>query len=266
MNDKLTLFYNSLTANPAITGLPEDIGTFKTALGDPARSEVFYNSLKANPNIKGLPDSYKDFLSSLSIKVGGLTPEQPRQSFFEGLGKKGVVSVLGLGEMVTEIPQFTEAVANIPMNIFAGAMIKKAERKGEIDSETADFLRKEQLYPKANFGQILPSFPGQESMGQALTDSKLNEWFESNAEKLNETVTRYDQTATEYLKNKQFGNALGAISYGVAESIAPTLAAMFIPGGAAALGLGVGAQKYDEIKDREDMSEAMKMADAVSNG
>jgi hypothetical protein len=102
MNDKLTLFYNSLTANPAITGLPEDIGTFKTALGDPARSEVFYNSLKANPNIKGLPDSYKDFLSSLSIKVGGLTPEQPRQSFFEGLGKKGVVSVLGLGEMVTE--------------------------------------------------------------------------------------------------------------------------------------------------------------------
>lgn len=266
MDDKLTLFYNSLTANPAITGLPEDIGTFKTALSDPARSEVFYNSLKANPNIKGLPDNYKDFLSGLSIKAGGVTPQQPRQPFFEGLGRKGGVSLLSLGEMVTEIPQAVEAVANIPMNIFAGAMIKKAERKGEIDKETADFLREEQLYPKANFGQILPSVPGQESMGQALADSKLNEWFESNAEKLNETVTRYDQTATQYLKNKQFGNALGAISYGVAESIAPTLAAMLVPGGAAALGLGVGAQKYDEVKDREDMSEAMKLADSATSG
>lgn len=266
MDDKLTLFYNSLTANPAITGLPEDIGTFKTALSDPARSEVFYNSLKANPNIKGLPDNYKDFLSGLSIKAGGVTPQQPRQPFFEGLGKKGGVSLLSLGEMVTEIPQAVEAVANIPMNIFAGAMIKKAERKGELDKETADFLREEQLYPKANFGQILPSAPGQESMGQALADSKLNEWFESNAEKLNETITRYDQTATQYLKNMQFDKALGAISYGVAESIAPTLAAILVPGGAAALGLGVGAQKYDEVKDREDMSEAMKLADAVTSG
>ena len=270
MEDKLQLFYNSLSANPNIKGIPDDYDVFRSTLADPEKSELFYNSLSANPKIKGLPEDYDAFVSGLNLNTGGVTPkeeqQQQRQGYFEGLGNKLQAGALSLGEIVTEIPQFAEGVSNLPYMIFSNMMVNRAEKKGEIDKETADVLKKEQLLPKSSFAQGLPRMPGEQTVGEALANSKLNQFFEDKAEELSEAATRYDRTATEYIKDKQFGKALGVVSYGIAESLAPTLAAAFSPYGAAYLGLGVGAQSYDEVKDREDMSEMMKLADAVTSG
>jgi len=197
----------------------------------------------------------------------GAGPEtEKKQGIFPYLGKKLASSVMGLGEMVMETPQAIEALSNAPAVMLTEAMIKRKLRKGEIDQETGDYLMKEAatITPRRT---ITGNMVNTDTMpGEVLAEGDLNTWFESNKDKFSNAATRYDQTATEYLKSGQFGKALGAVAGGVAESAAPTLAAMFIPGGAAALGIGVGSQSYDDVKDREDMAEGMKIADAVTTG
>lgn len=70
MEEKLNIFYQSLVANPNVTGLPNDYDTFKNALSDPEKAKSFYSSLSANPAIKGIPSSYDQFASSLDL-LGG---------------------------------------------------------------------------------------------------------------------------------------------------------------------------------------------------
>jgi len=197
----------------------------------------------------------------------GAGPEtEKKQGIFPYLGKKLASSVMGLGEMVMETPQAIEALSNAPAVMLTEAMIKRKLRKGEIDQETGSYLMKEAatITPRRT---ITGNMVNTDTMpGEVLAEGDLNTWFESNKDKFSNAATRYDQTATEYLKSGQFGKALGAVAGGVAESAAPTLAAMFIPGGAAALGIGVGSQSYDDVKDREDMAEGMKIADAVTTG
>jgi len=268
-DDLLTAFHQSLLTNPTIKGLPQDYDTFKNVFTDPDYGDQFYNSLKANPTIKGLPDTYDEFIKGLELDSMGIAPPtepEEEQRYLGGLWKELKAGTASMAQMPFLIPQAAEAMANVPMSLFANAMIKREEKSGAIDKETADFLREEQLYPRANFGQTLPVMPGTETIGSSIADNKVSQWLGANVKELNEAVTKYDKTATEYLKNKQFGKALGVLSYEIAESLPVTMAAMLVPGGPAMLGLGVGAQKYDEIKDRKDMPELMRLADAATTG
>ena len=145
MEEKLQLFYNSLTANPNIKGLPDDFDVFRTTLADPAKSELFFNSLKANPNIKGLPDNYNDFVNGLALNSGGIgqEPESPepqqeqRPGFLEGLNKKFASSIYGAGEAITESPQFGESVKQFGVKTLADAYINRLVKKGKITAQQA---------------------------------------------------------------------------------------------------------------------------------
>jgi hypothetical protein len=173
---------------------------------------------------------------------------------------------MGLGEMVLETPQGIESLSNAPAVMLTEAMIKRKLRRGEIDQETGDYLMTEakSMTPRRTVtGNMLFTDTMPEEM---LADGDLNTWFEKNKVRFSEMGDKYDKTASQYLKSGQFGKALGAVSYGIAESLAPTIAAAVIPGGAVALGVGVGSTAYDDVKDREDMTEGMKIADAVTVG
>jgi hypothetical protein len=193
-------------------------------------------------------------------------PRLSAKEYIQGLGNKVKSSVMGLGEMVLETPQGIESLSNAPAVMLTEAMIKRKLRRGEIDQETGDYLMKEaaSMTPRRTltgnmaFTDTMP--------GEMLADGDLNKWFEDNKVRFSEIGDKYDKTASQYLRSGQFGKALGAVSYGIAESLAPTIAAAVIPGGAVALGVGVGSTAYDDVKDREDMTEAMKMADAVTVG
>lgn len=266
-DNKLNLFYNSLTANKNITGLPKDFETFESTLRDPAKSQLFYNSLRANKNVKGLPESYDQFVTGLSLTAQPEQPEEERTGFWEGLGKKTAAGVTALGGYVTKTPQFIESIVNTPAMMFTESSIKRDLKKGVIDQKTADNLlkNKELITPRYNFGSLTPMI-SPETLGEAIADSKVSKFFEEKGKELNESVNRYDQTAWQYIKNNEYGKALGVVTYGIAESFAPTMAAAFVPAGWAALGVGAGAEKYDEVKDRDDMSDALKQADAITTG
>lgn len=266
-DNKLNLFYNSLTANKNITGLPKDFETFESTLRDPAKSQLFYNSLRANKNIKGLPESYDQFVTGLSLTAQPEQPEEERTGFWEGLGKKTAAGVAGLGEMVYKTPQFIESVINAPYKMIAESTINRELKKGKIDQPTADYMLKntEKMVPRFNLGNFTPII-SPKTVGEMIADGKVSTFFEEKGKELNESVNRYDQTAWQYIKDNEYGKALGVVTYGIAESFAPTMAAAFVPGGWAALGIGTGAEKYDEVKDRDDMAEAMKQADAITTG
>jgi DNA repair protein RadC len=295
MDDKLNLFYQSLTANPNIKGLPSDFETFSRTLQDPAKSEMFYQSLRANPNIKGIPESYDEFVNGLAIKAGGVSKEdaeaenilnldelakgqqewldknaylgEAKQNFHQATEKSLQKGGLALGQMAVNIPQGIEAIANAPMRMFADAAIKRELRKGTISQEDAQILMQEKdlWVPKKGLGATLPSVDT-ETIGNTIAEGKVAKWFDDNIERKTEEITRWDKSATDYFKSGQYGKALEATIGSIAESLPMTVAAMFVPGGAAFLGAGTGSVKYDEIKDREDMTEAMKMADAVMTG
>ncbi|HQB52625.1 MAG TPA: hypothetical protein PLX62_06940 [Bacteroidales bacterium] len=193
-------------------------------------------------------------------------PRLSAKEYIQGLGNKVKSSVMGLGEMVLETPQGIESLSNAPAVMLTEAMIKRKLRRGEIDQETGDYLMTEakSMTPRRTVtGNMLFTDTMPEEM---LADGDLNTWFEKNKVRFSEMGDKYDKTASQYLKSGQFGKALGAVSYGIAESLAPTIAAAVIPGGAVALGVGVGSTAYDDVKDREDMTEAMKIADAVITG
>ena len=271
MEDKLQLFYNSLTANPNIKGLPGDYELFRTTLADPGKSELFYNSLKANQNIKGMPESYDDFVTGLALNSGGITPKEPEQErpgFLEGLNKKFASSIYGAGEGITEAPQFGEAVKQLGVKTLADAYINRLVKKGKITAEQAEAEKKrtDTYLPKIDWVGA-PHKAGTELPGTKMADSKANKWLSETSDRLSKEGTRYDERVVDYLKKGQFGKALGAEVYSITESLAPTLLAAFGgPVGAGALGVMTGAETYDEVKDREDMQEAAKVIDGLSTG
>lgn len=274
MEDKLQLFYNSLTANPNIKGLPGDYELFRTTLADPGKSELFYNSLKANRNIKGLPESYDEFVTGLALNSGGITPKEPEQEkpgFLEGLNKKFASSIYGAAEAITEAPQFGEAVKKFGMQTLANAYINRLVKKGKITAEQGEAEKKKiDIYlPTIDFVGVAsaPYLAKQKSLGAKMADSKANKWLSETSDRLSKEGTRYDERVVDYLKKGQIGKALGAEVYSITESLAPTLlAALGGPVGAGALGVMTGAETYDEVKDREDMQEAAKVIDGLSTG
>lgn len=275
MDDKLKLFYESLKLNPNIKGLPDDFEKFSSVMTNPEKSKLFYDLLSSNPNIKGLPATYEDFITGLVEKSGGVEVQsetsnetEQRPSFLGGLAKRGVAGLVGLAQMPLHIPEAIESIANLPQDIYTRTLINKMAKSGEIGQETADYLKQniKSIKPKYSFASALPAMPGQETIGEALASSKVNEWLKENKDKLIETSQRYDKSAEEYFKDGEYDKAMGVIAYGIAESLPMTLAAMSSPHGALILGLGTGAEKYDEIKDRKDMSEAMKVADSFTTG
>jgi len=178
-------------------------------------------------------------------------PRLSAKEYIQGLGNKVKSSVMGLGEMVLETPQGIESLSNAPAVMLTEAMIKRKLRRGEIDQETGDYLMTEakSMTPRRTVtGNMLFTDTMPEEM---LADGDLNTWFEKNKVRFSEMGDKYDKTASQYLKSGQFGKALGAVSYGIAESLAPTIAAAVIPGGAVALGVGVGSTAYDDVKDRD---------------
>jgi|WetSurMetagenome_2_1015567.scaffolds.fasta_scaffold00004_13 hypothetical protein len=64
--EKIKILYDSLKANPNITGLPDDILVFESKLQKPETLKVLYESLKCNPHITYLPATYNDFVISLT--------------------------------------------------------------------------------------------------------------------------------------------------------------------------------------------------------
>jgi len=272
MEDKLQLFYNSLTANPNIKGLPGDYELFRTTLADPGKSELFYNSLKANQNIKGMPESYDEFVTGLALNSGGITPKEPEQErpgFLEGLGKKFSASVYGAGEMATETPQLGEAVKQLGVKTLADGYINRLAKRGKITPEQAEAEKKrtDTYLPKIDFLGAPHKATTEKLPGAKMADSKANKWLSETSDRLSKEGERYDKRVVDYLKAGQFGKALGAEAYSITESLAPTLLAAFGgPVGAGALGVMTGAETYDEVKDREDMQEAAKVIDGLSTG
>ena len=264
MDDKLQAFYQTLKSNPNITGLPDDYATFSTVFQDPNKGKAFYQTLTANPNIKGLPQDYDMFASGLGI---GATEEE-RIGFVKGLGKSGIVSLNELGRMGTATPQGVGALVSYPSKMIQKAIVNKgadrAVELGKISDERANEIKSD--FKPGSFDLGSGTFRSDFTPGENVADSPLNAYFKETAEATREQINRYDNTAWEYLKGGDIPKAIGAIAYGVTESLAPSLAAAFIPGGAAALGLGVGSVTYDEVKDRENMTETQKMIDAVGTG
>lgn len=200
------------------------------------------------------------------ITAGKFDLPKKEQGFGQYIGKKLASGVMSLGEMVMETPQAIEAFSNAPAVMLTEGMIKRKVRKGEMDQETGDYLMKEAkaMTPRR---AITGTMVNTETMpAELLAEGDVATWFEKNKEKFDKQATKYDKQVIDYIKSGQYGKALGATAGGIVESLPATLAAAFIPGGAAALGLGVGAQQYDEVKDREDLAEGQKMADAVTTG
>lgn len=66
-NDKLKAFYDAISQNPNITGLPKDYTAFESTMSDPNKSKAFYDAIKSNQNITGLPADYNSFSTTLGI-------------------------------------------------------------------------------------------------------------------------------------------------------------------------------------------------------
>lgn len=226
------------------------------------------------------PASAKDFELApvtaeafLPENLGGVKPEYPgiddndtsRAGFWTNLGKKFSATIYDLGKGITEMPQWQEATQNTYVKGLTNAYLNRQVKKGNIDRAAADeFMgRYEDVVPKMGF--MYPVQPGKETLGEKIAESGANKWLGGTAEQLRKEANRYDKGVTDYLKNKEWGKAFGAEVTGVVESMPYTIAAAFGGAiGAAGLGAVVGSQKYDEVKDREDMSDAMKLIDATS--
>jgi len=206
---------------------------------------------------------------------------QPRVGFMEGLNLKLAAGTATGLEGLTEVPQFIESVPTALFHGFMKSMVNRRIKRGELDPIQGEQVKKAMDYSLPDFdlgamldfinpksgaaGGFVPK--DQQTLGEAAADSKVNKWLNEAADKYNKSNNRYDNTVTGYLANHQYGKALGAEIYGVAESLPSTLlAAMGGPGGAAALGIMTGAQTYDGVKDREDMAESMKVVDGLSTG
>lgn len=206
--------------------------------------------------------------------LGGVKPYDPglvddndtsRAGFWTNLGKKFSATIYDLGKGITEMPQWQEATQNTYVKGLTNAYLNRQVKKGNIDRAAADeFMgRYEDVVPKMGF--MYPVQPGKETLGEKIAESGANKWLGGTAEQLRKEANRYDKGVTEYLKNKEYGKALGAEITGVIESMPYTIAAAFGGAmGAAGLGAVVGSQTYDQVKDREDMSDAMKLIDATS--
>ena len=232
MDDKLQTLYEALKVNPNITGMPEDYNAFATYFQDPNKGKSLYEALKANPNIIGMPDTYESFGDKF-----GLNMEQPEQQegaeeerigYFKGLGKKLLNTGLNAsGQMAISIPQGLGALANdLSTRIqFPGLRreINKRIEEGTIPVEQGNEIWKAHQAPTFNFKT--GSLEQGHTYGENLADSQLNDWFKENQERLSGEINRYDQTASEYIKNKEFGKALGASTYMIAESFLPTVVA-----------------------------------------
>lgn len=194
-------------------------------------------------------------------------PEQPekRAGFWGNLNKKFGATIYDMAKGITELPQWQEATQNTYVKGLARAYLNRQVKKGKVDANEAEKWKSnmDEWIPKMGF--LYPVQPGKETLGEKIAESGVNQWLGKTAEQLRTEGNRYDKSVTDYLKNKEWGKAFGAEITGIVESTPYTIAAAFGgPMGAAGLGAVVGAQKYDEVKDREDMSDAMKLVDASS--
>lgn len=112
MNEKLKQFYDVVSKNPNIKGIPASYEEFATAMSDSNVSNSFYKAISQNPNIKGLPSTYDEFASGL-----GLKKKEPTQ----GSGRLGVTpspsaSSGSLTERLAAAPPIPKgATVDVPM-------------------------------------------------------------------------------------------------------------------------------------------------------
>lgn len=70
-------FYNALSGDPRITGLPDDYNKFKTALLNPEKSLAFYNFMATDSDLMWVvPETYQGFLGAYGLdKIPDVTPD-----------------------------------------------------------------------------------------------------------------------------------------------------------------------------------------------
>ena len=232
------------------------------------------------------PASAKDFeLAPVTAEafmpenLGGIEPvdfgaPEPGQGdargkagFVENAAKKFSSVWYKLGKGITELPQMQEGTQNVYVQALAKAYINKQVKKGRVDAQEAEYYKNNMSEWIPKMGFIYSVQPGEQTLGEKIAESGVNAWLGKTADQLQGEATRYDKSVTGYLKSGEYGKAFGAELTAVIESAPYMIAAAFGgPMGAAGLGAVVGAEKYDEIKDREDMTEAMKIIDSTSTG
>jgi hypothetical protein len=98
-------------------------------------------------------------------------------------------------------------------------------------------------------------------------DTPMFEELEKEAKKLNEKSDRYDEDIVTYIKKGEIGKAVGSTLLYGAESLPLSLIAAFGgPAGLTGLGFVAAGEKYDSLREREDMTEAAKMINATFTG
>lgn len=77
--DRLQGFYNQLSSNPTISGIPE-FNRFREVLSDDTKRREFHQRLLSNPTVRGIPEDYDRFSS-----VFGPTVQQQAMGLAEGI-------------------------------------------------------------------------------------------------------------------------------------------------------------------------------------
>ena len=183
----------------------------------------------------------------------GVKPAMPTPGFIEGINMKLTSGAMTTAEGITEVPQFGEAIKQAGVSALANAFINRQVKKGKLTQKQGEEekARTQGYLPKIDFLGI--PHPAETVLpGTKMAEGNVNKWLHDQAATINEANNRYDKSMTDYIKTGDYGKALGATIYNIAESLPATLVAAYAgPAGAATLGMTTGAQTYDEVKDRE---------------
>ena len=174
-----------------------------------------------------------------------------------------------IGGAALKVPeQFMEGVKYTEEHLYdaPGEFVRFGLEKAGVSKETAEAIgefTKGIKYTRPDYWGMRLS----DKVNDAVRDTEAFKSLSEEAEKLHKESIRYDETITELLKEKDFGGAFGAIMLAGAESLPLSMIAAFGgPAGLATLGVVAGAEKYDELSERDDMDEAVKLGVSIAIG
>jgi len=193
---------------------------------------------------------------------------QKAGSFIGDMGERLASGSASAVSSLLKIPQAVDALSNLPFDMFSKAYIEKAGKDGTLAPEESQALLKNYddvwLRPNISGGVSTKNQSPAVTMAHSGAVKKLDAF----TEKMQNQSNSLDKSIGSYIKNKQYGKALGRTVLGAVESLPATLTAAFTgPAGLIGMGAQAAAQQYDKLEDfNPEMGDPAKVANMLGYG